>query len=363
MTSVAIAQQRLVHQHIAGERCRHPYEVVKEMGALQAQDYQQALWAVGLRMTCSTLVSVEQVIASGKIVLTWTMRGTLHFVAAEHVKWMLELLAPRRIAAAGTRLRQLELDEQVLERCEHVFRAALQGGGQLTRAEMMRLLENAQIPTTGQRGYHILWHLAQTGLICLGPMQGNEQTFVLLDEWVPSAPKLAHDEALAKLAGCYFAGHGPATVADFAHWAGLTLADARAGLESAQPSLVSEQHDGKAYWLAHDAPEPVPHDASSMYLLAGFDEYLLGYKDRGDVLPPEHAGKVVPGGNGIFFPIVVVDGQVVGTWKRSVKKHAVVFTLNPFTRLAVSNERIAEAAQRFSDFVGLPLASIEVTGD
>lgn len=276
---------------------------------------------------------------------------------------MLELLAPRRLAADGTRLRQLELDERVLARCEHVFRAALQGGKRLSRAEMMRLLENAQINTAGQRGYHILWYLAQTGLICLGPMQGNEQTFVLLDEWVPAAPKLARDEALAKLTGCYFASHGPATVADFARWTGLTLADARAGLESEKPSLVSEHHDGKVYWLAEDTPDPVPHNASNVYLLAGFDEYLLGYKDRGDVLPAEHAGKVIPGGNGVFFPIVVVDGQVVGTWKRSVKKHAVAFRLSPFTRLAVSYEHIAEAAQRFSDFVGLPLASIEITGE
>jgi hypothetical protein len=235
----------------------------------------------------------------------------------------------------------------------------------LSRAAMMRLLEGAQITPTGQRGYHILWYLAQTGLLCLGPRQGSEQTFVLLDEWAPVSRRLTREAALAELAGCYFASHGPATVADFATWAGLTLADARAGLETATLGLLCEQRDGKAYWRgddARDAPDHAAHDASSMYLLPSFDEYLLGYKDRRDVLAAEHAGKVAPGGNGVFFPIIVVGGQVVGTWKRAVKKQAVAVTLTSFTDLAVSSTRIAEAAQRYSDFIGLPLSLTGVTG-
>ena len=165
---------------------------------------------------------------------------------------------------------------------------------------------------------------------------------------------------MAELAGTYFTSHGPATIADFATWAGLTLADARAGLETASSSLVLERYDGKEYWRSDDAMD-APHDASSVYLLPGFDEYLLGYKDRSDVLATEHAGKVAPGGNGVFFPIIVVGGQVVGTWKRTVKKDAVAVTITPFTDVAVSSERIVEAAQRYSDFVGLALSSTHVT--
>jgi hypothetical protein len=331
------------------------------MGAMQAQDYQQALWAVGLRMRAPTLATVEAALASGKIILTWPLRGTLHFAAAENVRWLLELLAPRRLAADQTRRRQLELDEHTLERCGRLFREALAGGQRLSRAALMRLLESAQINPTGQRGYHILWYLAQTGLICLGPRQGKEQTFVLLDEWAPVSRRLTREAALAELAGCYFTSHGPATVADFATWAGLTLADARAGLETATSSLVSERHDGKEYWRGADASDAA-HDVSSVHLLPGFDEYLLGYKDRGNVLATEHAGKVAPGGNGVFFPIIVVGGQVVGTWKRTVKKDAVTVTLTPFTDLAVSRERLVEAAQRYSDFIDLPLSSTVVTG-
>lgn len=360
MTRLDIAHSRLLHQHIAGTKFARPDEVVRWMGAMQAQDYQQALWAVGLRMRAPTLASVEAALASGTIILTWPLRGTLHFVAAENVRWMLELLAPRRVAADQTRRHQLELDERTLERCARLFRDALAGGQRLTRAALMRLLEDVQINPTGQRGYHILWYLAQTGLICLGPRQGKEQTFVLLDDWAPVSRRLTREAALAELTGCYFTSHGPATVADFATWAGLTLADARAGLESAKSSLVPERHDGKEYWRGTGAVD-APHEASSVYLLPGFDEYLLGYKDRSDVLATEHAGKVAPGGNGVFFSIIVVGGQVVGTWKRTVKKDAVAVTITPFTDVAVSSERIVEAAQRYSDFVGLALSSTHVT--
>jgi hypothetical protein len=165
MTRLDIAHSRLLHQHIAGTRFEQPDEVVRWMGAMQAQDYQQALWAVGLRMRAPTLAGVEAAIESGKIILTWPLRGTLHFAAAENVRWKLELLSPRRVAADQTRRRQLELDEPTLERCARLFCEALAGGQRLSRAALMRLLEGAQINPTGQRGYHILWYLAQTGLI------------------------------------------------------------------------------------------------------------------------------------------------------------------------------------------------------
>jgi hypothetical protein len=355
-----IAQQRLRHQHIAGERFGQPDEVVRWMGAMQAQEYQQALWAIGLRMRSATRVEIEAAIAAREIVQTWLMRGTLHVVAAEHVTWMRELLAPRRLAAAASRLKQLELDSQTLERCAALFQGALRGGKLLTRSEMMRLLETARISPQGQRGYTILWYLAMNGLICLGPMREKEQTFALLDEWVPASRQLSRGEALAKLAGGYFASHGPATADDFAHWAGLTLTDARAGLDAVRSSLHSEKRGVKLYWSSTAVPDYTAYDAPSVHLLPGFDEYLLGYKERGDVLAAAHAHKVVPGGNGIFFPMIVAGGQVVGTWKRALKTGALSITLSPFTPLDIPKERIMEAAQRFTDFLGLPLASVEM---
>jgi hypothetical protein len=174
MNSTEIANLRLRNQRIATGHFSHPEEVVKWMGAMQAQDYQQALWAVGLRTVSARRADVEQAIANRKIVLTWPMRGTLHLVPAENVMWMLELLAPRQLAADQLRLKQLELDDRILAQCRDLFQKALSGGRQLTRSALLQRLEEAGIGTQAQRGYHILWHLAQQGLVCLGPMQEKE---------------------------------------------------------------------------------------------------------------------------------------------------------------------------------------------
>ena len=360
MRDMDTAHQRLLNQRIAGQKFTTAEEVVRWMGGLQAQDYAQSLWAIGVRTESAAAADIEQAVTERKIVRTWPMRGTLHFVLAEDAPWMLELLAPRRLAGVGARHRELELDDRTLERSKELFYAALKDAGQLTRAEMLKLLENAGISPKGQRGYHILWHAAQTGLICLGPMQGKEQTFVLLADWVQSPRRLSRQEALAELARRYFASHGPAALEDFAGWIGLSLTEARAGLEAAKQDLVYEWKHARQYWSAKHSPVVETEDLSGVHLLPGFDEYLLGYKDRRDVLAPERAPKVAPGGNGIFFPIVVVDGQVAGTWKRAFKKNALNLTLSLFTQGDVSKDRFTAAAESYSDFMRLPLESLEI---
>jgi DNA glycosylase AlkZ-like len=356
VTDTDIARQRLVNQRIEGEKFEKPEEVVRWLGALQAQDYPQALWAIGLRLRSATVADVEGAISDGKIVRTWPMRGTLHFVPPEDARWMLKLSASRILARDGRRLEQLGLDRGIMERCKELFYEALRGNRRLSRLEMMQLLEEADIGTQKQRGYHILWYVSQEGLICPGPMQDKQQTFVLLDEWVPNSRELSREESLAELARRYFAGHGPATVHDFSWWAGLTVTEARSGLEAAIPGLISERIDGKDYWRAGDAPGHTAREGSSVHLLPAFDEYLLGYKDRAAVLAVDDALRVVPGKNGVFFPTIVVGGRVVGTWKRKLRKNSVDITLSSFAHLDDPDERAIEAARSYSDFVGLPLS-------
>jgi hypothetical protein len=355
MSPTTIAAWRLLGQRIGAARFEKPEDVVRWMGALQAQDYGQALWAVGLRMRTATVVDIEQAIADRTIIRTWPMRGTIHFVPAEDAKWMLQLGAARRLATDGHRMAQLELDAAIMGRCGQLCYDALHSGRQLSRPELLQLLEQAGISTSGQRGYHILWYLAQSGLICLGPMQGKQQTFVLLDEWAPHARELPRAEALAELARRYFASHAPATLHDFAWWSGLTVGDARAGLEAAKPGLIAEKLNEVEYWMPSVALGETP-DPSGVHLLPSFDEYLLGYRDRSAVLAAEHAQKVVPGSNGMFQPIIVVDGQVVGIWKRVVKKSAVAITFHPFAQFDSADERVTAASERYSAFLGLPLA-------
>lgn len=350
--TVDTAQQRLSNQHISGERFENPEDVVRWMGAMQAQDYHQALWAIGVRTKSSTVAEIEQAIIDRKILRTWPMRGTIHFVPPDDAAWMLKLCAVRMIAKDARRQQQLELDKEILGRCQDLICDALQGGKRLSRPDLLKVLDDVGIHTQNQRGYHILWYLSQIGVICPGPNIGKQQSFVLLEEWVPNSRVLSREESLGELAGRYFASHGPATIHDFAWWTGLTVSDARIGLEAAKSKLIAEQVNGKTYWLADNTT--VSSENERFFLLPGFDEYLLGYKDRSAVLADEHVLKVVPGKNGIFFPIIVADGQVVGTWKRNIKKKSVDISLSPFDDTIVA---LNEAAQRYSDFIGLPLSS------
>src|ERR671916_423600 len=191
VTDTDIARQRLVNQRIEGEKFEKPEEVVRWLGAMQAQDYLQALWAIGLRLRSATVADVERAIADGKILRTWPMRGTLHFVPPEEARWRLKLSASRILARDGRRLEQLGLDRGIMGRCKELFYEALGGNRRLTRPEIMQVLEEAGIGTQNQRGYHILWYLSQEGVICPGPNRGKQQTFVLLDEWVPDSIELS----------------------------------------------------------------------------------------------------------------------------------------------------------------------------
>jgi hypothetical protein len=219
---------------------------------------------------------------------------------------------------------------------------------------MYKVLETDGISTDSYRGLHILARLAQEGLICFATRDGKQPTFALLDEWVPAARRMARDEALAELARRYFTSHGPATVQDFVWWSGLTTVDAKAALGMAKPHLAQEVSDGQTYWLASSMP--TTKDVSpTAYLLPPYDEYTVAYKDRSAVLDPLYA-KRLNTGNGVFSPIIVVDGQVVGAWKRALKKDTVVITPDPFTKLNKAASRaIATAANRYGKFLQAPV--------
>lgn len=346
-----IPHQRLANQHISGHRFQRPEQVVQWLGAVQAQDYLGALWGVGLRMEQATEAAVEQTLTEGAIVRTWPMRGTLHFVAAADIRWMLELMTPRIVAASKRRLeQQFDLDEKTFSRSRELFVRELQGGRRLERNQMYQMLEQANISAAGQRGLHILWRLAQEGVICFGPRQGKQQTFVLLDEWVPNPRRLERDEALAELAGRYFTSRGPATLQDFTWWSGLTSIDAKAGIEMARPEIIEEKINDRTYWLAPSQPDHVDPSPTA-YLLPAYDEYTVAYKDRSAVLDPLHAADT-NSGNGIFKPTIVVDGQVVGVWKRTLERGSVLIATSMFRSLTKAEQLAVDgAAERYKRFL------------
>lgn len=329
-----ISLLRMVAQRIAGPGADSPAAAVGWLAAVQAQDLPGALTSVALRTTDGTRPAVVAALDAGQVVRSWPMRGTLHLTLAEDLPWLLRLLTGRVIAGAARRRAQLGLDEAAFARARALTEAALAGGGRLPRDELFTRWRAGGLDTTGQRGYHLLWHLAQTGLVCLGPVHGRDQAVVLVQEWIPRPRQLEREEALGELALRYFRGHGPATVKDFIRWANLTAADARTGVALARPRLTTLVRDGVEHLLDPHTPELLAQfreQAREVFLLPGFDELVLGYADRSVTLAPEFATRVVPGGNGVFQPTVVADGRIVGTWRRAGRGERQTVTAAPFT--------------------------------
>jgi hypothetical protein len=327
------ARQRLLRQQIAQPRFTKAEDLVRWMGAVQAQDYLGSLWAIGLRLRGSaTEADVEDAVAARKIVRTWPMRGTLHFVAAADVHWMLALLTPRVIARSAGRYRELELADRDFGRSGDVLARALEGGRALTRREAYAVIERGGVSTAGQRGIHILGHLAQKGLLCFGARRGKQPTFVRLDEWVPAGKKMARDQAIAALAERYVASHGPATVQDFAWWSGLLMKDAEAGMDAAgDPRRAS--------------PTAQPRGAA---LLPMWDEYLVAYKDRA----PATSDLPEPKKASVFTPSIVVDGTVRGAWSRTLSAKTVRVRLDFWVDVTSGERRTVEReAERYGRFV------------
>lgn len=331
-----------LHSQLLDTPASSPHAVVSHLGAVQAQDYLGALWAVGARMKDAVEADVENALAEGTLVRCWPMRGTLHLVAAEDARWMLELLAPRVLQRHRKRLeRDFSIDRATLRRAHAVVGRALQGGHALTRPEIYALLGRAGIATENSRGLHILFALAHEFLICFGPRRGKQPAFVLLDEWLPSSKPKAREEALGELARRYLRGHGPATAADFAWWSGLAPKEAAEAIALAGPPSYREAKAKK-----------------SVHLLPPFDEYTVAYKDRSAVVDPAFAKRINTGG-GMLNAIVVVDGLVAGTWKRTLRGGEVEVTPSLF-REPSDARAITRAAKRYARFLGRSLASASI---
>ncbi|MBO4207134.1 winged helix DNA-binding domain-containing protein [Micromonospora echinofusca] len=330
--------------------------VVEWFGAMQAQDVASGHWSLGVRLPGHTLTDVLAALEGREAIRTWPMRGTVHLVPPRDAHWMLDLMGVRALAGAAARRAVIGLTEADAERAVDVLGAALAGGGRLTRSQCLARLTEAGIDNAGQRGYHLLWYASQRGVTCVAPNVGKEQTFVLLDEWVPDPVRLDRDEALATIAVRYFRSHGPTTRQDFAGWTGLTATDAKRGIAAAGDGLTTVRVDDVEMVVDPallDAPRTPVDD---LVALPGFDEYLLGFKDRSLMVDPAHKQAIIPGGNGVFQSTVVRGGRVVGTWKRTVTKTRVTVTVNPLVDVdAGERTRIEEAFAPYGRFMGQPL--------
>lgn len=353
----ALIAWRLQSQQLLSPRVHTAGEVVARLGGMQAQDLAAATWGVGLRMERAVVATIESALAEGEIVRTWAFRGTLHLLAAADVDWVVALVAPTVISANRRRYAQLDLDEKTLKRSNDVIARALAGEPMLSRSRLVQALEEAGISAHGQRAPYMLQRAALDGLICLGPPQGRQATYTLLNKRLPVATAKAkavdRDEALTHLMRRYIAGHGPATRRDFVWWSGLPAADSHRALDGARSFLVCLPSEGDDLWAEQE--QASDRDEPNVHLLPAFDEYLLGYKDRTAMLDAQFVQRVNAGG-GMFRPIIIVDGHIVGTWQATVGGERIQIAYAPFRPLS-ARERAAmdAAAERYGAFRSLPM--------
>lgn len=349
----ALLQERLGSQLLGAHRIRAPEQVVRWMGAVQAQDLGASRWAIGVRLPRVTDAEVGRALSEGAILRTHLFRGTLQLVAPCDVRWMLDLVAARMIAGQASREAALGLDARVFRRSRAVLARALAGGVHLTRAELAERLARAGVRAGGVQLSHLLQRAELEGLVCSGSLREGALTFALLDERAPPArAPLTREEALRELAVRHARGRGPVRPDDLAWWAGLGLREARAALEAARPALEPERVGGELVWRAAETCPPPPPGAA--HLLPAFDEYLVGYRDRSAMVAGEHLARINNGG-GILSPCAAVDGKVLGRWARHARGRTLEVAIDPFERLAPASRRALEAAaRRYAVFLGKP---------
>ncbi|MCL2515178.1 MAG: winged helix DNA-binding domain-containing protein [Microbacteriaceae bacterium] len=316
--------------------------------AVQAQDLPAARWALGVRSPGAVDRDVTDALDTGILTRHWPLRGTLQLVARDDLRWLLALTGERQWSATARIRSQWGVTDALLDTARTAAVDLLEGGRAASRAELAAGLTAAGVDMTGGRGYQVIYALAITGTLVWGRADGASQRLALLDERVPPAPSLDRDEALARLAARYLAGHGAATAADLAWWAGIPLSWARRGVQAAGARGV--EHAGMTYFIdEQDALPPAP----GVILLPGFDEYLLGYRHRDLALAPEHAARVAPTANGRFLPVVVTAGRTVGTWRATDSG----VDVEPFAAASAPDPgEVAAAAARHAAFVRGSLA-------
>ncbi|MET0302611.1 MAG: winged helix DNA-binding domain-containing protein [Microbacteriaceae bacterium] len=343
-----LTRRRLAALSIAGASHPDAASAVRSLLAVQAQDFAGALWSLGLRTAGATAASVEAEHERGAFVRSWPQRGTLHFVAAEDLGWMLSLTGERMTRAAAGRHRQLDLDEPQFDRARDAARDRLGGGEHASRRELLAEFEAAGVSIAGQRGVHLLGRLSYDGVL----VQSGRDRYTLLDRWGAEPRRLDPPDALREYAARYFTGHGPATVEDFAWWSSLTLGQAREGLRAARDQLDELEVAGSTYYLRPGLTVA----AASVDLLPGFDEYLLGYRDRTAPLAGEPLEAVVPGLNGMFLSTVVVGGEVRATWSRRRTRSGWAVSLSELAPLSeTTRERVRRGVARYARFLGQPV--------
>ncbi|MBC7848386.1 MAG: AlkZ family DNA glycosylase [Chitinophagaceae bacterium] len=341
-----IIQQRLLNQQIAAAGAVSAADVVSTMIALQAQEYQMAKWAIGLRSVGLTDALVESAFNSGKILRTHLLRPTWHFVTPADIHWLLELSAPRVQALNAYMYRQTNLSTQELKKSNRFIGQLLKGGNHLTRDQVQAALETNKIMASRERLSCIMMNAELEATICSGPRQGKQFTYALLDEKAPAISLPEKEKALQQFVARYFTTRGPATVFDFTTWSGLTMRDAKKAIESL-PSSFNRMQVAKQELIWREVEWKKGKHNQKTFLLPDYDEYGMSYKDRSAIQDPNAKGMKASD----YSHWLVVDGKIAGTWTHENHEH--VGETLPFYKMnARQLTDIRKAVKKYEQFKG-----------
>ena len=331
MNSSELLTIRLHNQLLTTHEMKSPHEIVSWMGAMQAQALEMAKWAIGSRLPDSSATAITDALNRGEVIRTHILRPTWHFVAAEDLRWMYALSYPRLKPVYRSYAKMLGADESLLYRYIPLIEEFLTGGKHLSKQEIGEALAERGVTLDDNHLKLLLSFAELEGVIVNGELEGSRQTFTLLGEWAPPTMEISREEALERLARRYFTSHGPATLQDFAWWSNLTMTDCRQALAMIGSDFMRETINGRECWMPDNLRTP-PSDLPSALLLAPFDEFVVSYKDRFEMIDAEHYSKVMTK-NGIFSPTIMLNGRIIGSWKKSMKKNAPQITLTFFEKM------------------------------
>jgi len=352
MKNSDISRLRIVNQHLYHTKFKTISEVIKWFGAIQAQEYAHAKWAIGMRLQDINNSIIEDAFTRGELLRTHALRPTWHFVSNEDIRWIIALTAPRVKAVNAFMYRKMELTDTLLNKTTDILAKELEGGKHLTRTTLNEALAKKKIIADGIRLSCIMMQAELNGVICSGPRMGKQFTYALLDERVPPTPIISNDEALANLAKQYFLSRGPASIKDFSTWSGLTISDSKKGLEMIKSHLTKEIIEGEEYYFKPDTS--FTEKTKELFLLPVYDEYIMGYKNRIAMLDVKNTYS--PATPFVFDNTIIFEGQIIGTWKRTIQKTCIDFNYSFFTPPDKEYTRLLKKAiEKYEQFHALPV--------
>lgn len=349
-----ITNTRMISQQLVSPQFEEPKDLISWMGAVQAQEYNMVKWAIGMRLKSGNIKKVEEALTRGDILRTHVMRPTWHIVAAEDLRWMVELSAKRIRSGMASWGKGFELSEELYNKTNDLIIKILEGNKSLAKKEIgeeFAKLTNGKIPADDRRLSLFLSRAETEAIVCSGVDSGRYQTYALVDERVAPTPPLHKDEALAKLALNYFRSHSPATLEDFIWWSGLSITESKHAIHLIHDKLISEKFISDKLYI-HETYTNIDIPQDIVHLMPSYDEYLISYKSRTHCLPLHHYPKAFTN-FGIFYPVILSEGMIIGNWNKKATKGKINIETSYFEKkIKAKKAQINQAVKNYQLFYG-----------